>query len=80
MFGVPRVSLPRRFDAMPCNEDHDVPHKPVANVEGVACVPAAPESQFDLFLLRVISRSLLDDAEREGCLLGIGEGALEFKD
>ena len=77
MFDALSVSLPRRLDAMPCNEDHDVPHKPPTNVEGAACGPATPGPPFDLLLHRGFSNSLLDNAEREGCLLGIGEGALE---
>ena len=80
VFAVPRVSLPRRLEAMPCNEDHDVPHKPVANVEGVACDPRTSDSPFNLLFIRGDSKPLLDDRDREGCLLGMGEGALEFED
>ena len=36
-FDVPRISFPSRFDAIPCKDDHDDPHSPVVNVEGVAC-------------------------------------------
>jgi len=76
---VPSVSLLRRLDAMPCNEDHDVPHKPDTKVEGVAWDPRTLAPPYNLLLVRGFSKFLLDDAEREGCLLGIGEGALEDK-
>lgn len=48
VFDVPSVSLLRRLDAMPCNEDHDVPHKPDVKVEGMACDPKSPEPPFNL--------------------------------
>ena len=50
------------------------------NVEGVNCGPKSPEAPFNVLVLRWFSKTLLDDAVREGCVRGIGEGALDDKE
>ena len=59
---------------MPCSEDHEVSQRPLVSFAG------AGSDAEGLSLLRDLLGFLLDEAEREGCLLGIGECALEEKD
>ena len=74
------LSLPVRSDAMPCKEDHVLPHKPAAKFDGVTWDPSRLGTPGKRLVLRDRSGSLSDRVGREGCLFGIGEGFLEDED
>ena len=74
------LSLPIRSDAMPCKEDHVLPHKPAAKLDGVTWDPSRLGTPKNRLVLRDRSGSLSDRVGREGCLFGIGEGFLEDDD
>lgn len=74
------LSLPMRSDAMPCKEDHVLPHKPAAKFDGVTWDPSRLGTPRKRLVLRDRSGSLSDRVGREGCLFGIGEGFLEDED
>ena len=74
------LSLPIRSDAMPCKDDHVLPHKPAAKLDGVTWDPNRLGTPKKRLVLRDRSDSLSDRFGREGCLFGIGEGFLEDKD
>ena len=71
------ISLPIRSDAMPCKEDQVLPHRPVAKFECVTCDPSRPGTPKNRLVLRDRSGTLSVRVGLEGCVLGIGEGALE---
>lgn len=64
------VSLPSRLEAIPCNDDHDVSHRPVARVLG-DCDPNRFGDLVPVFL--ILSESRVAAEALEGYLLGIGE-------
>lgn len=65
------------MDAIPCREDQDVSHKSVANVVGEVCDPNMLGGLDGLTLFCRLCTIPLVCAGRDGCLLGIGETALE---
>ena len=67
---------PSRVEAMPCKEDQDVPQSDVPNAEGVEDVAVVLGLSQGLPLLEDLSLFPLETG-REGCLLGIGDTALE---
>ena len=61
------VSLPRRFDARPCNDDHELSHTPAAR-DGACCelpkfeLPSMPDACCNL-----CGGLRIDEVERDGC-------------
>ena len=74
------LSLPIRSDAMPCKEDHVLPHKPAAKLDGVTWDPSRLGTPRKRLVLRDRSGPLSDRVGREGCLFGIGDGFLDDDD
>lgn len=70
------LAPPSRFEAMPCKEDQDVPQSDVPNAECVEDVVVVLGLSQGLPLLEDLSLFTLETG-REGCLLGIGDTALE---
>ena len=74
------ASFPRIFEARPCNDDHELSHKPTAR-DGACCelpkfeVPSIPDACCNL-----CGGLRIDEAERDGCWDGIGDTALDGMD
>ena len=75
------ASLPSKLEAMPCNDDHDVSHKPVENRDGAACEgPVSELPSIPLVCCNLCGGLRIDEVEREGWVDGMGEAALERRD
>ena len=73
----PKLSPLNKLDAIPCSEDQDVSHRPVANVVGEVCDPNRLGLRGGLMLFCCLCTFPLVCAGRDGYLPGIGETALE---
>jgi len=74
------VSLPRRFEAIPCREDHEDSQKPPANAVGPACDPNRLGALKVVLLLLDCPTSRFEAAVLEGCLLGTGDASRKEED
>lgn len=77
-FEEPFTSFPSKVEAIPCIDDHDTPQNPPVNPIGEASEPPSPRLAEDLLFHCGLSADLMSDVEREGCVAGSGEGALEL--
>ena len=72
------TSFPNKAEAIPCNDVHGEPQNPVADAEGEYGRPLEPILPNDLFGPCTTSGARVLEVDREGCVDGRGEAALEL--